>query len=85
MKLQDKITQVLNGTEDSYIFPFFWQHGEDQAVLREYMKAIYEANIRQVCVESRPHPDFAGPGLVAGYGCDSGRGRKEEYAGMDPG
>ena len=26
------------------------------------MKAIYEANIRQVCVESRPHPDFAGPG-----------------------
>ena len=62
MKLYEKIKQVLEGTEDSYIFPFFWQHGEDEAVLREYMKAIYEANIRQVCVESRPHPDFAGPG-----------------------
>ena len=29
--------------------------------MRDYMRAIREANIREVCVESRPHPDFAGP------------------------
>lgn len=46
----------------NYIFPFFWQHGEDEKVLRDYMRAIYDANIGAVCVESRPHPDFVGPG-----------------------
>lgn len=40
---------------------FFWQHGEEEAVLREYMKVIDESNIKAVCVESRPHPDFCGP------------------------
>ena len=29
-------------------------------MLREYMKVIYDSNIRAVCVESRPHPDFMG-------------------------
>ncbi|MCD8380085.1 MAG: hypothetical protein LUC95_07205 [Lachnospiraceae bacterium] len=41
--------------------PFFWQHGEDEATLREMMAAIDGANCRAVCVESRPHPDFCGP------------------------
>ena len=40
---------------------FFWQHREEEAVLREYMKVIDESNIKAVCVESRPHPDFCGP------------------------
>lgn len=44
-----------------HIFPFLWLHGEPEQVLREYMEAIYNANIRGVCVESRPHPDFCGP------------------------
>ena len=57
-----KLERLLNGETDNYIFPFFWQHGEPEEVLREYMKAIYEANIRAVCIESRPHPDFAGEG-----------------------
>ena len=62
MKLKDRITQVLEDQGGNYILPFFWQHGEEEAVLREYMKAIKESNIDEVCVESRPHPDFAGPG-----------------------
>lgn len=45
-----------------YIFPFFWQHGESEEKLREYMKVIHESNLSAVCVESRPHPDFCGPG-----------------------
>lgn len=53
-----KMEKVLNQKNDNYIFPFFWVHGESEETLREYMRAIYESNIRAVCVESRPHPDF---------------------------
>ena len=55
------INELLNNHQGNYIFPFFWQHGEDEETLREYMQAIYEAGIRSVCVECRPHPDFCGP------------------------
>lgn len=54
------LDDVLQGKQGNYIAPFFWQHGEDEKVLRDYMKVIYEANIRAVCIESRPHPDFCG-------------------------
>lgn len=46
--------------KQDYILPFFWQHGESEEKLREYMKIINESNISAVCVESRPHPDFCG-------------------------
>ena len=54
------IENIINDKYENYILPFFWQHGEDEATLREYMQAINEANIGAVCVESRPHPDFCG-------------------------
>ena len=46
----------------NYIFPFFWQHHESEDVLRTYMKVIDEANIKAVCIESRPHPEFCQDG-----------------------
>lgn len=55
-----RLKAVLNNQQDNYIFPFFWQHGEEEATLRRYMKAVHDANIGAVCVESRPHPDFVG-------------------------
>ncbi len=55
-----KIKRLLQGQQDNYIFPFFWQHGEEESVLREYMRKIDEANMKAVCIESRPHPDFCG-------------------------
>lgn len=55
------IKNNLENKEDNYVLPFFWQHGEEEEVLRKYMEAIYNCGIRAVCVESRPHPDFAGP------------------------
>ena len=58
--MSEKIKALQKGEGGNYIFPFFWQHGETETVLREYMKAIHEANIGAVCVESRPHPDFCG-------------------------
>lgn len=60
--MNPKIEGLLQGKMENYIFPFFWQHGETEAVLRKYMQVIYDANIRAVCIESRPHPDFVGTG-----------------------
>lgn len=59
--MNDKIKKLLENKGGNYIFPFFWQHGEEEAVLREYMEAIHRCGIGAVCVESRPHPDFCGP------------------------
>ena len=56
------IKQVLENRDDNHMLPFFWQHGEDEATLRKCMGAIQAANCNAVCVESRIHPDFAGPG-----------------------
>lgn len=59
--MNQKIMSLLESKGDNYILPFFWQHGEDEAVLREYMEAIDSSGIGAVCVESRPHPDYCGP------------------------
>lgn len=53
--------ELLQNRGDNYVFPFFWQHGEDEKTLRSYMRIIDEADCHAVCVESRPHPDFCGP------------------------
>ena len=52
MKQQDKCR----------IFPFLWMRGEPEEVLRTEMEKIHACGITGVCVESRPHPDFLGPG-----------------------
>ena len=48
--------------KENHIFPFLWMRGEEEPVLREYVGAIQAANCNAFCVESRPHPDFCGPG-----------------------
>ncbi|MBR0450728.1 MAG: hypothetical protein IJI78_01945 [Oscillospiraceae bacterium] len=59
-RMNSVIKGLLSGSIGDFIFPFFWQHGEDEAMLRKMMKVIDEANCRSVCIESRPHPDFCG-------------------------
>ena len=54
------IRELLNGNSGDHIFPFFWQHGEDEGTLRKMMKVIRESGCKSVCIESRPHPDFCG-------------------------
>lgn len=44
------------------ILPFLWHHGEDEGVVREEIGRIAESGAGSFCVESRPHPDFCGPG-----------------------
>ena len=56
-----QLLEVLNGQGGNYLLPFFWQHGETEEKLREYMGAIHDCGIGEVCVECRPHPDFCGP------------------------
>lgn len=58
--MERRLKELLEGGGENYILPFFWQHGEDETLLREGMRKIRESEIRAVCVESRPHPDFAG-------------------------
>lgn len=58
--MEEKIENLLQSQHGNFIFPFFWQHGEDEKTLREYMKVIAESNVSAVCVESRSHPDFCG-------------------------
>ena len=59
--MNTRIHEALVGKQENYILPFFWQHGEDEQTLREYMGVIQDMGIQAVCLESRPHPDFAGP------------------------
>ena len=60
MSMNKTVQALLANQEENHVLPFFWQHGEDEATLREMMAAIHGANCRAVCVESRPHPDFCG-------------------------
>ena len=47
---------------NNYIFPFLWMRDQSEEVLREEIEKIDSCGIKAVCLESRPHPDFAGPG-----------------------
>lgn len=62
VRMNEKIRKLLEDREENHIFPFFWQHGETESVLRKYMHVIRNSNVKAVCIESRPHPDFCGPG-----------------------
>lgn len=43
------------------IYPFFWQQGEDHAILLQELEKIRQSGVGGFCVEARPHPDFGGP------------------------
>ncbi|WP_282923793.1 glycoside hydrolase family 2 [Mediterraneibacter massiliensis] len=58
--MEIKIRELLDGKGTSHIIPFFWQHGENEEILREYVAVIQNSNIQEMCLESRPHPDFLG-------------------------
>lgn len=54
-----KINECLNDSfEHKYILPFFWQHGDDHALLAEELDAIESCGIKEFCAESRIHDDF---------------------------
>lgn len=63
--MKDRLLEVLSNKHENYIMPFLWMHGGNQEQLRETMGKIREAGVTAICVESRPHPDFVGPGWWA--------------------
>ena len=54
--------QVLGGTYDNHVLPFLWLKGEARETITEYLEQIAGADIREVCLESRTHPDFCHDG-----------------------
>lgn len=60
--MSQTVENLLSGKPPSHLLPFFWQHGEDEATLREYVGIMQRAYCGGFCIESRPHPDFCGPG-----------------------
>lgn len=57
--MEQRMKECLEGVNSTeYIFPFFWQHGEDHALLLKELEAIYDCGVTQFCVESRPHEHF---------------------------
>ena len=56
--MKERLMNILNGETENRILPFFWQHGEDDQTLLTELHTIYEAGIRSVCFESRPHEGF---------------------------
>lgn len=59
--MNQRLEQVLSGHPGNHLMPFFWQQGASEETLRDYMEQMDRSGIGAVCVESRPHPDFAGP------------------------
>ena len=57
-----RLNDVLNGNTDNYLLPFYWQHGDHTDKLPEQIQTIYDSGCRAFCVESRPHPEYAGDG-----------------------
>ena len=47
--------------KENHILPFLWMRGEENALIKEELDKIEECGIREVCLESRPHPDYCGP------------------------
>ncbi len=57
--MQKALLRALEQKHGNHIFPFFWQHQEDDETLLRELHAIYDSGIRAVTLESRPAPDFA--------------------------
>lgn len=43
---------------DSHIRPFLWMKGEGKEAISKELEQIQACGIKEVCLESRPHPDF---------------------------
>lgn len=58
--MDKRLSDILNGREENYLFPFYWQRGDHTEKIPEQIQRIYDSGCRAFCVESRPHPDFVG-------------------------
>lgn len=47
---------------DNHVLPFLWLKGEAREMITEYLEQIAGADIHEVCLESRTHPEFCRDG-----------------------
>lgn len=58
--MDQRLSDVLSAKEDNYLLPFYWQHGDHTERIPEQIERIAQSGCRALCVEARPHKDFAG-------------------------
>ena len=46
----------------NHVLPFLWLKGEERETITEYLEQIAGADIHEVCLESRTHPEFCRDG-----------------------
>lgn len=63
--MDKNLSDVLRGMPDNYILPFYWQLGNHRDKLREQIAEIASCGVGALCVESRPHKEFAKDGWWA--------------------
>lgn len=56
--MDKRLTEVLEGKGENYLFPFMWVHEGGREGLAERVRVIWESGCRAFCVESRPHEEF---------------------------
>lgn len=56
-----RVEELLHNKGGNYILPFLWLHGEEHDVIKAEIDQIEECGIGEMCLESRPHPDYCGP------------------------
>ena len=60
--MDKRLTEILEGKGDNYLFPFMWLHEGGREGLPERVRKIWESGCRALCVESRPHEEFGRQG-----------------------
>ena len=60
--MYNRLRDVLSGSEQNYMLPFYWLHGDHYDTIPKEIRRIYDSGCRAFCVESRPHKDFVGEG-----------------------
>lgn len=60
MTMEGKEIFLSDGTV-SYLNPLFWQHNEEEDILKREIATMHGNGIGSFIVESRPHPDYLGP------------------------
>jgi hypothetical protein len=53
------IEDILRNNYENHVLPFFWQKStETEETIIEYIQKMFEADIREFCIESRPFEGF---------------------------
>ncbi len=58
MCMDNRLRSLLHGQVNNYLAPFFWLHNEDDALILDELRRVYDCGIRAVCLESRTHEEF---------------------------